>query len=175
MKNIFFVGLKHSGKTLFSHIVASHLSLRCFDLDELILDDIDLSIRDFYKKYGKDAFMEKEKNAYNKLKKKEDEGYILSLGGGVSDNTLLMEELKKDGVIVYLEREEEDMLPFILKSGIPPFLDKDNLTSSFHDLYERRDKIYSSYASLIIKLGRYGDKEKTAKLIIDSLKENGYV
>ena len=67
------------------------------------------------------------------------------------------------------------MLPFILKSGIPPFLDKDNLTSSFHDLYERRDKIYSSYASLIIKLGRYGDKEKTAKLIIDSLKENGYV
>lgn len=175
MKNIFFVGLKHSGKTLFSHIVASHLSLRCFDLDELILDDIDLSIRDFYKTYGKEAFMEKEISAYERLKNKEEEGYILSLGGGVSDNTPLMDELKKDGVIIYLKREELDMLPFILKSGIPPFLDKNNLTSSFHDLYEKRDRIYSSYASLTIELGRYGDKEKTAKLIIDRLKENGYV
>lgn len=175
MKNIFFVGLKHSGKTLFSHIVASHLSLRCFDLDELVLFDIDLSIRDFYKTYGKEAFMEKEISAYERLKNKEEEGYILSLGGGVSDNTPLMDELKKDGVIIYLKREELDMLPFILKSGIPPFLDKDNLTSSFHDLYERRDKIYSSYASLTIELGSYGDKEKTAKLIIDRLKENGYV
>ena len=128
-----------------------------------------------YKKYGKEAFMEKEISAYERLKNKEEEGYILSLGGGVSDNTPLMEELKKDGVIIYLKREELDMLPFILKSGIPPFLDKNNLTSSFHELYERRDKIYSSYSSLTIELGRYGDKEKTAKLIIDRLKENGYV
>ena len=67
------------------------------------------------------------------------------------------------------------MLPVILKHGIPAFLDKDNLESSFHEVYVKRDSIYTEEADLIIDMGPYRDKAETAEMVIEKLKENGYV
>ena len=46
---------------------------------------------------------------------------------------------------------------------------------SFHKLYMERDRKYLDMADLVLELGPYGDKEETAKRILEALKENGYV
>lgn len=176
VKNLFFVGIKHSGKTTFASRSAQLLSVPFSDSDELIKAIIEgESVRDYYRREGKEAFMEKEYAATKSFIEKEKPFFILSLGGGASDNTPLMELLKEKGAIIYLNRKEEDMLPVILKHGIPAFLDKDDPASSFHALYEKRDKIYRDFADITIDLGPYGDKDETEEYILSVLKEKGYV
>lgn len=172
MENLFITGIKHSGKTTFARILSSVTGIPFFDSDNLISDIITpLSIRDFYSRYGKDEFMKKEIQAVLSLIEKEKNPFILSLGGGASDNTQLMEVLKKNGRIIYLKRRKEDMLPVILKHGIPSFLEKDDLEGSFYSIYEKRNKIYEQYADKIIDLGPYRDKKETVMDFLDELKE----
>lgn len=175
-RNLVFSGIKHSGKSLFASLVGDKLSLSVYDLDKLILSQISSpSIREFYMQNGKDEFQKEEMKAYKTLKNSTTRPFVLSLGGGAADNTPLMEILGEDNAyIVYLKRSEELLLKKILTKGIPPFLDKNNLTQSFHELYTRRDKVYRENADLIIDLGDYSDKDEKTDFIIKSLKENGY-
>lgn len=175
-RNLYFVGIKHSGKTTFARRVADRLTLAFSDADDLILSSISpLSVREYYRDKGKQEFMKAEYEAVSAFIDHTKERVVLSLGGGASDNLPLMEKLKESGEIIYLKRKEEDILPVILRNGIPPFLDKDDVEGSFHALYERRSAIYESYSSLSIDLGEYGDKDKTEEMILSTLKENAYV
>ena len=173
---LFFTGIKHSGKTTFAKRIASRLGFEFKDADDLISAHIgDMSVREFYRQKGKEAFMEVEKEAVSSFLSSAPSSLVLSLGGGASDNTPLMEEMKEKGTIIYLRREKEDMLPVILRNGVPAFLDKDDIQGSFSALYERRDGIYRRYADLIVDLGPYGDKDQTENLIYRALKEKNYV
>lgn len=175
MSIIYITGLKHSGKTTLSSLVAKKAGLPFFDLDKLIEEKIKpLSVREFYTLFSKERFMEEERICFSSLLSSSS-SFILSLGGGVSDNTVLMKKMKESGVIIYLDRKEEDLFRTIMSKGIPPFLDKDNPSHSFHLLYERRKKIYQEYANLTIDLGPYQNKRESAKLIYNKLKEHGYV
>lgn len=169
---IFFTGLKHSGKTTFARMYAERHCLRWADSDDLILDKISpLTVREFFRNEGKEAFMELEKETSGAFIRENDD-FSLSFGGGAADNIPLMECAKASGFIVYLTRKEDILLErIILKSGIPPFLDKDDPNGSFHVLYERRDAVYRRYASLIIDLGPYSDKEETYSLIDKRIQE----
>lgn len=175
-QNLVFSGIKHSGKSLFASLVGNKLSRAVYDLDALILSQISPpSIREFYTQYGKEEFQKEEIKAYTALKNSTLQPYVLSLGGGAADNTPLMEMLKRNNnYIVYLSRSEGLILKKILTKGIPPFLDKNNITQSFHELYLRRDRIYRENADLTIELGDYSNKDEKTDYIIQTLKENGY-
>ncbi len=175
-KNIIFSGIKHSGKSLFAQLVASRVELPSYDLDDLINENIkEETIREFFIKNGKDKFQIEERRAYNSLLSSKPSPFVLSLGGGAADNTLLMDTIKNDNnYIIYLRRGEDLILKKILEKGIPPFLDKNDVSASFHELYIRRDRIYSDYADVSVDLGSYSDKAEKTELIIKSLKENGY-
>ncbi len=175
MVKLYFTGIKHSGKTTQARLAAERLSLPFADADDLILSRIEEpTVREFYRNNGKKAFMEKELEAVREYAENHD-SFILSLGGGASDNTPLMDFMKETGRIIYLKREESGMLPVILKHGVPAFLDPDDIESSFHKIYTERDTIYSSYADLTVDLGPYRDKAETSDTLLGILKENGYV
>ena len=170
---LFFTGLKHSGKTTFASLIAKHYNIKVEDSDNLILKHINTSIRTFYKESGKEAFMALEAKVIEEfIKENENNDYILSLGGGVSDNTLAMNLMHNTGAIVYLKREEKLILnKIITTSGIPPFLDKDNVEESFHNIFEKRDAIYDKYATICINLIAYDELEKVKMLIVKQLEE----
>ena len=175
--NLFFVGIKHSGKTTFASRIASRLLVESTDSDDLILNTLGgESVRDYYKREGKEAFMKKEVDGVSSyISSHRHSPFILSLGGGASDNPPLLSLLHDNGKIIYLKRNEKDMLKVILKHGIPAFLDKDNPELSFSLLYEKRNAIYEKEADLVIDLGPYRDKKETEDFILSALKENNYV
>ena len=175
MERLFFVGIKHSGKTTFAKRIAKRFSYSFMDADDLILGNLDgLTVREFYKKEGKEAFMALEARSISTYLSSSSSSVVLSLGGGAADNIPLMEMLKESGKIIYLTRKEEEMLPVILKHGIPAFLDKDNLEGSFHKVFTSRDKAYRSYADSIIDLGTYRDRDETEEELYHKMKELGY-
>lgn len=64
---LIFVGIKHCGKSTQGKRIASHLGLEFFDTDDLIQKYEGISPREIYAKFGKEKFMEAEKNACQKL------------------------------------------------------------------------------------------------------------
>lgn len=174
MERLFFAGLKHSGKTTFASLIAKCFDIEFKDSDDLVLERIPTdSVRSFYKEFGKERFMEEEYLALDDFLSA-NVSAIVALGGGASDNAKLLELVKRKGKLIYLVRNEEDMLPVILKDGIPPFLDSSDVKSSFHELYARRDRIYRENADLTIDLGPYRDIDETLSMIIQKLQEAGY-
>lgn len=173
---LFFTGLKHSGKTTAAKRVASALKRCWVDSDDLMLERLGgMSVRSFYREKGKDEFMRLENEVVEAFLEREPE-CVMSLGGGAADNARLMETLKRSGRIVYLSRPEGTLLSKVLeKSGIPPFLDGNDVSGSWHVLYERRDRIYSNYADMRIELGDYQDKDETMRTIIKQLESEGII
>lgn len=172
---LFLVGIKHSGKTTYAKRIADRFGWIFADLDELIIPQLKgKTIRDFYLIYGKNAFMDKEREVLKSFLENLEEPTVISLGGGVSDNKGLLELIKDTGMTIYLKREEKEMLPKVIKDGIPPFLDPSNLETSFHEVYKVRDNIYRTIADVTIDLGEYRDKDETEEFLLDVLKGHGY-
>ena len=169
--NLFFTGMKHSGKTTFAKRVAQERNKTWADSDDLILNLISpLSVREYYKRFGKEAFLLQERKAVNEFINSHDD-FVLSLGGGICDNTPVMELMKEHGKLIYLSRPEELLFEKIKQKGLPPFLDTDNPRATFHELFLRRDKIYRYYLDLEIELGPYSDKDQTLNFILNKLEE----
>lgn len=174
MARLFFAGIKHSGKTTFASLIANEWGITFKDSDDLIMEHMQISdVRSFYKAVGKQAFMDSEYAVLTEYAENKD-NFIIALGGGASDNKKLLSFIKARGRMIYLQRKEEDLLPVILKDGIPAFIDENDIAGSFHRIYSERDQIYSENADLTIELGPYRDKTETVKYIIEKLMEAGY-
>lgn len=174
-KGIFFLGIKHSGKSTFASLYAKEKGLPHVDSDDLVLQQIrPYTVREYYNIYGKQAFMQLEFECVNSyISGMTASNYVMSLGGGASDNVELMDLIRKNGKLVYLVRREQDVLRVIVETGIPSFLDKNNLEASFHELYSRRDAIYKKNSDAIVDLGPYRDKMETLKTLMEKLGEYG--
>lgn len=170
---LFLLGIKHSGKSTFSRLLASRYGVPSVDSDDLVLERIKPSrIREYYAEYGKSKFQEIEYEAVRDyLEMHASTSFVFSLGGGVSDNAPLLKLLKENGTLIYLYRSESDILSVILKHGIPGFLDPRNIEESFHKIFKERDAIYKSVADKVITLGPYRDRMETLEYIDENLTE----
>lgn len=170
--HLFFCGIKHSGKSTLGRLYARHQNLKWVDLDDLIRGTLPsgMSIRDFYRLQGKEAFQAKETSALNTLLRETDVPLVVSLGGGASDNPDLLSIAKANGKLVYLQVAEQILLNRILRGGVPPFLDPDDIEGSFHALYDRRHKVYGKVCDILIQLPNYTDVRDTAAYLIKALK-----
>ncbi len=169
---LFISGIKHSGKTTAAKLISAKLNYPHVDNDTLILEELQIdNIRAFFKAEGKARFMEVEHQA---LKNYLDKGIdsVISLGGGACDNLPLLTLCKERGKLLYISRPESVLLPCILKHGVPPFLDPQDIESSFHKIYTERDRRYREAADYIIELGEFKAKEETAKEILTFLEEH---
>lgn len=166
------------------------------DPRELPIDSKSISIRSFYRLVGVDRFMEAEAKALEDFIAQEnfskespldtgdsptDQGsdktvslpytpkLIISLGGGACDNEALMDIVSTQGICCYLANQPQVLLKRILKHGVPPFLDPEDVEGSFERLYERRDGIYRSTADFVIQLPDCEDPEDTCAFLLEAL------
>lgn len=168
---LFITGMKHSGKSSFAPMIASRLGLPCADSDELLGSLTGgRSVRDFYAQEGKEAFMAAEYAAVEEYIGQSG-SFVLALGGGAADNARLMDLMAASGTIVYLRRSEDALLERVLRKGIPPFLDRDDVTGSWHRIFIRREEVYLKAADIVVELGPYGDKAETLETIMHSLED----
>lgn len=134
-----FVGIKHCGKSTQGKRISSHLGLEFFDTDDLILKYEGISPREIYAKFGKEKFMEAEKNACQKLaeffesqkqkslKKNCDNAaqfesckkpsFVVATGGGICENKNALEILKSFGTIIFLQAEEKTAADRIVREA----------------------------------------------------------
>ena len=109
MKKIIILGYMGSGKTTIAKLLSEKINLKVLDLDKIIEERLDLSVKTIFETKGEIYFRKLEHQIFSELIDN-DESMILSLGGGTpcyAENHLL---LNGEGVAsIYLKASIETL------------------------------------------------------------------
>lgn len=167
MRNIILLGMKHSGKSALGKLLASERGMAFVDTDDLVAQSVGEQVRDYYKHFGPNAFMEAEALVCKKLFEEGTKNCVIATGGGVCMNEGALEALRKLGVLVYLNVEqkvcysrilEEDTLPAYLQGVANP-------EKVFEKFFLERTAKYKKLCDIEVILNPNATKEENSKLL----------
>ncbi len=98
---IFLIGFMGSGKTHWGRLLSKKLGLTFYDLDTVIVDQEKKSVSDIFAEKGEEYFRYKETEALDRIAAEEN-GFILSCGGGTPCFFNNIEFMKKSGKVIWL-------------------------------------------------------------------------
>lgn len=144
-KNIVLIGMPGCGKTTIGKLLADRLNMQFCDIDQYIEQKEGKSISDIFKK-GEAFFRCIENKAVKEVSK--NSSFVISTGGGVIKSAENMKLLKKNGVILFINRSVEDIISDVDTSARPLLKDgKEKL----YTLYKERYPLYKQYCDCEIK------------------------
>lgn len=139
MKNIVLIGMPGCGKSEIGEILAHKIHMKFIDVDTFIESSKSCSITDIFKN-GEEVFRDVETNAVMKLSQNHD--VVISTGGGVIKRYENIINLKKNSIIIYINRPIENIITDINIEG-RPLLAKD--PGRISKLFEERGPLYNKY------------------------------
>lgn len=140
-RNIVLIGMPSSGKTTIGKALAARMGKRFADTDELIVGTTGKSIPEIFEEEGEKVFREIEKKVICDIAV--NDGTVIATGGGVILDEKNVLALKRNGVIVYLDRKIDNLIA----------TDSRPLSSNVDDLkklYAKRKPLYEKYAEITI-------------------------
>ncbi|OBR90333.1 MULTISPECIES: shikimate kinase [Clostridium] len=143
-KNIVLIGMPGSGKTTLGNLLASRLNRKCIDLDDYIELENGCSIPDIFKN-GEEYFRKLESKAVEKVSV--EKNIIIATGGGVIKKKCNIQNLKKNGIVVFIDRPLENIISDVDISG-RPLLKKG--IKEIEKIYNERYDIYKAYCDFSV-------------------------
>lgn len=165
MKNIILIGFMGAGKTSLAKILTEKLQYDYIDMDTQIIEKSGRSSdTEIFDKDGENIFRELEIAVAKELQN--NNNTVISTGGGVVMNKIILDYLKKNGVVVFLKNSFETAQKRVEKNRIPPlFRDIEQAKK----LYAFRLPLYAKYADIIVETDSKSLPE-TAEEIITKIK-----
>ncbi len=161
-----------SGKSYFGKKISEKYNLPYIDLDHYIEDNECQSISDIFKLKGENYFRQLEEITLKKiilLKNK----HVIALGGGTPCYKNNMEQIKKNGFVIYLKNEFELLLHRIKNEELSrPLLQHyltENNIEKLKCLYEERHLIYQQADQILIS--DFKNLEELSTLILKKYHE----
>ncbi len=157
-QNIVLTGMPGSGKSTIGKLLAELLGRDFVDTDTLFIEKTDCEIADFFSKYGEKEFRRVESEIVSEISLKN--GLVIATGGGVVLNKDNIRHLKHNGIIFYLNRSIEDLVP---TEDRPLARSREDIIN----VYNLRKDIYNSTNDFSVTVT---NPEDTAKEIIKVFK-----
>ena len=148
-QNIVLIGMPSCGKTTVGKILADRLDRPFYDSDEIFTEKYNTSIPDYFRQNGESEFRKAEKNIIFDISLTG--GKIIATGGGAVLDSENVRALKRNGVIVFLDRSLENLTP---TKDRPLSSDKEKL----ENLYITRYPIYKKISDITIDSNSSADK-----------------
>ena len=145
--NIVLIGMMGSGKSTIGKKLAKKLKKRFVDTDDVLEQSADASISDIINVRGVREFRRMEANLIEKCSGLKNA--VIATGGGVVENIENVRKLRKNGLIVFLDRDIDEEIKVVFNDSNkkrPLAVDE----ATFRSLYERRYEIYKMCADIII-------------------------
>lgn len=162
-KNIVLIGMPGCGKSTIGKELADKLGIKFCDLDEYIVENTGKSIPEIFK-CGEDHFRKIESKAVVEVSGVYPQ--VIATGGGVVKNSENIHRLKKNGVIIFINRPIEKIFTDV------DILSRPLLTSGkekIYKLYEERYPLYKKYCDY--EIINDGTSDEARDKIITYLKE----
>ena len=144
IKNIVLIGMPGCGKTTIGKLLASKLNKKFIDLDDYIESENGCSIPDIFKN-GEECFRKLESKAVEKISV--EKNIIIATGGWVIKKKCNIENLKKNGIVVFIDRPLENIISDVDISG-RPLLKKG--INEIEKIYNERYDIYKAYCDFSV-------------------------
>lgn len=139
--NIVLTGFMGSGKSVVGRKLSNTLSMGFIDTDALIEKDVGSSISKIFKIKGEQYFREAESKAVSLVSLLDQ--HVIATGGGVPLRKENMDELEKNGTIVFLQVSAEATLKRIGHDMSRPLLQTQDPLETAREIIEKRKKAYS--------------------------------
>ncbi len=140
-RNIVLIGMPTSGKSTIAAVLGKRTGAVVVEMDEEIEKEIGMSISECFKTKGESYFRNIEKEVAKKHR--EANGEILSCGGGVIKNPDTMRYLSENGLVIWIERNLNQLFP----TDSRPLAGSEQ---ALQNLYQERLPLYQKYSDLHI-------------------------
>ena len=144
MKNIILIGMPASVKTTIGKLLAKKIQSEHYDAARYLEEKEKTRVTNIFSERGEEHFRNLEEKYLKELSEKK--GIIISTGGGAVKRKENMDELKKNGIIIFLSRKIEDIAKENHKYR--PLLQK---TENISKIYAERIDLYNKYADIIVE------------------------
>ncbi|MFL0196673.1 shikimate kinase [Clostridium sp. WILCCON 0269] len=162
IKNIVIIGMPGCGKTTIGKMVSSKLNKKFVDLDDYIEHKENCTIPEIFQR-GEEYFRSLESKAAEEVSL--EENLVISTGGGVIKNKQNIINLKKNGVVIFVDRPLKNIIGDVDISTRPLLR---NGTAEIEKLFQERYGLYNSYCDFSVY--NICDIEKTVDDIIEIYK-----
>ena len=166
MKNIVMVGMMGAGKTTVGELLATKLNRELKDIDRVIEQDQKKSIIEIFTDDGEEAFRKLESETIEKFSNMSD--LIISTGGGALEKANNLSTLQKNGIIIYLKADIEELFKRVKNETQRPLLKEQDPLEVIKKLIKKREKIYLMADITIITDNK--SPEKITEEIIKAIK-----
>lgn len=148
LKNIFLIGFMGTGKSTIAKALSEKLGIPQIEMDERIEQEQDMPITEIFAKYGEEHFRDIETDLLRRLQ--EQDGVVVSCGGGAVLREVNRDIMKKSGCIVLLTAKPETILERVKDSTNRPILNGNMNVEYIAELMERRRACYEAAADVVV-------------------------
>ena len=172
--SIYVCGFMASGKSTLGKALAEKLEREYCDLDDVIVEREGKSIRDIFNEHGEEYFREKEWEYLLDLTR--NFKGVVSLGGGALQNQRIVDHLKVNGLLLFVDTPLEQIVDRVLSSNERPILfnndgkikSRETLFTELKALYSGREKFYKQ-AQIGIKTPLFSSVEEMTEAAIEKI------
>lgn len=174
MKNIVLIGMRGSGKTAIGKMLAQYLDFDFIDVDKNLEAGEGEKISDIVKQHDWEHFRDLESKYTSQAANKKN--VVISTGGGVILREGNIENLKKNGVIVFIHAPIEHLARRVAKNDDRPSLTGKTAHEELEEVWKQRKELYKKYADAEVFFDFETKNKKTdlirkSKMVLKAAKE----
>lgn len=149
-KNLFLIGFMGCGKSTMARLIAEETKMELIEMDETIEAEAGMSINEIFEKYGEAHFRDLESQLIVRIMEKG--GVVVSCGGGAILRPENVENMKKNGKIIYFSATPETIYKRVRNSTNRPLLNGNMNVEHITSLMNQRLPRYEAAADITISV-----------------------
>jgi shikimate kinase len=169
-KSIVLIGMMGAGKSCVGRCLQRRTKVALVDIDDSVASKFGISIHEIFSKYGEQGFREAETQALRELAPAKQT--IIVTGGGIVVHEKNVDFLKRLGVIVWLDGDEETLFERASRARTRPLLQGENPMETFAQMLQARRPLYAKIAQIRVDTSMLTDEE-VAMAVLSKLKKLG--
>ncbi|HEY3660953.1 MAG TPA: shikimate kinase [Candidatus Udaeobacter sp.] len=162
-RSIVLIGMMGAGKSCVGGCLHRRTGLALLDTDEIVASNFRMSIPQIFAEHGEKKFREAETEALRGVRTEEQK--IIVTGGGVVLRKANIEILMKQGVIVWLDGDEDRLFARASRKQNRPLLQTKNPRQAFSQILDARRALYGKIADIRIDTSILTDEEVAVAIL----------
>ena len=152
-----------AGKSSVGRRLSGQTGLALLDTDEMVASKFGISIPEIFSEHGERKFREAETEALRSVKGTQQT--IIVTGGGILLSEQNVEILKRLGVLVWLDGEEQTLFARASRKRNRPLLQTKNPREAFSQIMGARRPLYANIAHIRIDTSMLTDQEVVVAIL----------
>src|SRR4051812_15908457 len=143
-----------AGKSSVGRCLERLTGLRRYDTDEIVSDRFGKSVAEIFSQVGEEQFRAAESEALATLAP--DHPAVITTGGGIVLRDANVAHLKRLGVVVWLDADEDTLFERATRRATRPLLNTSDPRAKLSRIFSERTPLYASASDLRVDTTKHG-------------------